>query len=267
MVARAEKEWGRIDILVNNAGILRDKTFAKMEMSDFDRVVSVHLNGSANCTKAVWNGMRERNYGRIVFTSSASGIYGNFGQANYGAAKAAMIGLDERAASRRLQTRYPRQYAGSDRGDRDDGGPAAARRSGAAVAGIGDACGVVSRQRRCALAGHPRRRRRRLRRDADRGDAGRLSRRRPSVRPKRSPPAGTRSSVARSLFRSKTLLRKRGNSPSWQAAGGKSLFGIVLASEPERLPARYTITASRRLNRGAAPRAIPARQSDRPNRR
>ena len=93
MVARAEKEWGRIDILVSNAGILRDKSFAKMEMSDFDRVVRVHLNGSANCSKAVWNGMRERNYGRIVFTSSASGIYGNFGQANYGAAKAAMIGL------------------------------------------------------------------------------------------------------------------------------------------------------------------------------
>ena len=64
-----------------------------MEMGDFDRVVRVHLNGSANCAKAVWNGMRERNYGRIVFTSSASGIYGNFGQANYGAAKAAMIGL------------------------------------------------------------------------------------------------------------------------------------------------------------------------------
>ena len=93
MVATAMAEWGRVDILVNNAGILRDKTFAKMEMSDFDRVISVHLRGSANCTKAVWNGMRDRNYGRIVFTSSASGIYGNFGQANYGAAKAAMVGL------------------------------------------------------------------------------------------------------------------------------------------------------------------------------
>ena len=93
MVARAEKEWGRVDILVNNAGVLRDKTFAKMEMADFEFVLRVHLIGSANCTKAVWAGMRERNYGRIVFTSSASGIYGNFGQANYGAAKAAMIGL------------------------------------------------------------------------------------------------------------------------------------------------------------------------------
>ena len=93
MVAAAEKAWGRIDILVNNAGILRDKSFAKLEMAEFKQVVDVHLMGSAHCTKAVWNGMRERNYGRIVFTSSSSGLYGNFGQANYGAAKAAMIGL------------------------------------------------------------------------------------------------------------------------------------------------------------------------------
>jgi NAD(P)-dependent dehydrogenase (short-subunit alcohol dehydrogenase family) len=93
MVAAAEKAWGRIDILVNNAGILRDKTFAKMELADFEKVVDVHLMGSAICAKAVWNGMRERNYGRIVFTASSSGLYGNFGQANYGAAKAAMVGL------------------------------------------------------------------------------------------------------------------------------------------------------------------------------
>ncbi len=93
MATRAERAWGRVDILVNNAGVLRDKTFAKMEMADFEFVLRVHLIGSANCTKAVWAGMRERNYGRIVLTSSASGIYGNFGQANYGAAKAAMIGL------------------------------------------------------------------------------------------------------------------------------------------------------------------------------
>ena len=93
MVASAEKAWGKVDILVNNAGILRDKSFAKMELDEFRKVVDVHLMGSAYCAKAVWNGMRERNYGRIVFTSSSSGIYGNFGQANYGAAKAAMIGL------------------------------------------------------------------------------------------------------------------------------------------------------------------------------
>jgi NAD(P)-dependent dehydrogenase (short-subunit alcohol dehydrogenase family) len=93
MIERAHKAWGQVDILVNNAGILRDKSFAKMEIADFERVIGVHLMGSAICTKAVWNGMRDRGYGRIVFTSSASGIYGNFGQANYGAAKAAMIGL------------------------------------------------------------------------------------------------------------------------------------------------------------------------------
>jgi NAD(P)-dependent dehydrogenase (short-subunit alcohol dehydrogenase family) len=93
MVKGARERWGGVDILVANAGVLRDKTFAKMELADFERVVNVHLMGSAISAKAVWAGMRERNYGRIVFTSSASGIYGNFGQANYGAAKAAMIGL------------------------------------------------------------------------------------------------------------------------------------------------------------------------------
>lgn len=93
MVAEAKAKWGRIDILINNAGILRDKTFSKMTMDDFRKVVDVHLFGTANCTKAVWEIMREQNYGRIVLTSSSSGIYGNFGQSNYGAAKAAMIGL------------------------------------------------------------------------------------------------------------------------------------------------------------------------------
>ena len=93
MVAEAKAKWGRVDILINNAGILRDKTFAKMTMDDFKKVVDVHLFGTANCTKAVWETMREQNYGRIMLTSSASGIYGNFGQSNYGAAKAAMVGF------------------------------------------------------------------------------------------------------------------------------------------------------------------------------
>ncbi len=114
MAARAEKEWGRVDILVNNAGVLRDKTFAKMEMADFEFVIRVHLIGSANCTKAVWAGMRERNYGRIVLTSSASGIYGNFGQANYGAAKAGDDRAYERAAPRGREERHPRQRARAD---------------------------------------------------------------------------------------------------------------------------------------------------------
>lgn len=93
MIEDAKKKWGRVDILVNNAGILRDKTFAKMELEDFRTVLEVHLMGSVNCCKAAWETMREQNYGRIVLTSSSSGLYGNFGQANYGAAKAAMVGL------------------------------------------------------------------------------------------------------------------------------------------------------------------------------
>ena len=93
MVAEATGRWGSVDILVNNAGVLRDKSFAKMEIDDFRFVVDVHLMGAVNCTKAVWDGMRERNYGRIVMTTSSSGLYGNFGQANYGAAKLALVGF------------------------------------------------------------------------------------------------------------------------------------------------------------------------------
>ena len=93
MVKQAMDAWGRVDILINNAGILRDKTFAKMPLDDFRLVIEVHLMGTANCTKAVWEIMREQKYGRIVFTSSSSGLYGNFGQSNYGAAKMAMVGL------------------------------------------------------------------------------------------------------------------------------------------------------------------------------
>jgi NAD(P)-dependent dehydrogenase (short-subunit alcohol dehydrogenase family) len=93
MVARAAMKWGSVDLLVANAGILRDKSFAKMEPEDFAKVVGVHLTGTFNCCKAVWEGMRERNYGRIVLTTSSSGLFGNFGQANYAAAKTAMVGL------------------------------------------------------------------------------------------------------------------------------------------------------------------------------
>lgn len=88
MVERATKEWGSVDLLCANAGILRDKSFAKMEVADFAKVLDVHLTGTFYCCKAVWAGMRERNYGRIVVTTSSSGMYGNFGQSNYGAAKA-----------------------------------------------------------------------------------------------------------------------------------------------------------------------------------
>ena len=93
MVADTMARWGRVDILVNNAGILRDKSFAKMDMADFRLVIDVHLMGAAYCTKAVWDIMRVQNYGRIVMTTSSSGLYGNFGQANYGAAKMALVGL------------------------------------------------------------------------------------------------------------------------------------------------------------------------------
>src|SRR6201747_2141541 len=93
MVAKATDKWGSVDLLCANAGILRDKSFAKMEIADFAKVIDVHLTGTFYCCKAVWDGMRERNYGRIVVTTSSSGLYGNFGQANYGAAKSGMIGL------------------------------------------------------------------------------------------------------------------------------------------------------------------------------
>ena len=93
MVAEAIEKWGHVDILVNNAGILRDKSFSKMTMADWRLVVEVHLHGSATCTKAVWNHMKERGYGRIVMTTSSSGMYGNFGQTNYGAAKAGLSGF------------------------------------------------------------------------------------------------------------------------------------------------------------------------------
>lgn len=93
MVAEAIARWGRVDILVNNAGILRDRTFAKMDLADFRAVVDVHLMGAVHCTKAVWDLMRNQRYGRIVMTTSSSGLYGNFGQSNYGAAKLALVGL------------------------------------------------------------------------------------------------------------------------------------------------------------------------------
>ena len=93
MVARAAIKWGSVDLVVANAGILRDKSFGKMEPEDFAKVIAVHLTGTYNCCKAVWDGMRERNYGRIVLTTSSSGLFGNFGQANYAAAKAGMVGL------------------------------------------------------------------------------------------------------------------------------------------------------------------------------
>jgi NAD(P)-dependent dehydrogenase (short-subunit alcohol dehydrogenase family) len=93
MVAKAKEAWGGVHVLINNAGILRDKSFAKMEPADFDLVLKVHVSGSANVTKACWDMMREQAYGRILMTASSTGLYGNFGQANYGAAKLGLAGL------------------------------------------------------------------------------------------------------------------------------------------------------------------------------
>lgn len=93
MIAQVIETWGNIDCLVNNAGILRDKSFAKMTLSDFRLVMDVHLMGAVHCCKAVWPHMQEKGYGRIVMTTSSSGLYGNFGQSNYGAAKMALVGL------------------------------------------------------------------------------------------------------------------------------------------------------------------------------
>jgi NAD(P)-dependent dehydrogenase (short-subunit alcohol dehydrogenase family) len=93
MVQQAVDAWGRVDILVNNAGILRDKSFAKMDLADFRLVLDVHLMGAVHCCKGVWPHMIAQQYGRIVMTTSSSGLYGNFGQSNYSAAKLALVGL------------------------------------------------------------------------------------------------------------------------------------------------------------------------------
>src|SRR5580658_5544621 len=93
MIAQAMDAWGRIDVLIANAGVLRDKSFSKMEIADFEFVVDVHLMGTVKPTKAVWEIMRTQNYGRIVVTTSSTGLYGNFGQTNYGAAKLGLVGF------------------------------------------------------------------------------------------------------------------------------------------------------------------------------
>ena len=93
MVDQAMATWGRVDVLVSNAGILRDKSFGKMDLADFRTVLDVHLMGAVHCCKALWPVMTRQKYGRIVLTTSSSGLYGNFGQTNYGAAKMALVGF------------------------------------------------------------------------------------------------------------------------------------------------------------------------------
>ena len=109
MVKQAMDAWGRVDILIANAGVLRDKSFAKMEIADFEFVLNVHLMGTVKPAKAVWEIMREQNYGRIVVTTSSTGLYGNFGQTNYGAAKLSPGRLHEQPQARGPEEQHPRQ--------------------------------------------------------------------------------------------------------------------------------------------------------------
>ncbi|MDH5738293.1 MAG: SDR family NAD(P)-dependent oxidoreductase, partial [Gammaproteobacteria bacterium] len=93
IIETAISKWGRVDVLINNAGILRDKSFSKITMEDYRKVIDVHLMGSVYCTHAAWPYMRQQNYGRVIFTTSVAGLYGNFGQSNYSAAKMSLVGL------------------------------------------------------------------------------------------------------------------------------------------------------------------------------
>src|SRR6056297_2825942 len=115
MVQQTMDQWGRIDILVNNAGILRDKSFSKGTTEDFRLVVDVHLMGTVYCTKAVWDIMKAQEYGRIVVTTSSSGLYGNFGQTNYGAAKMGVVGLMNTLVQDRKSTRLNSSHSGESR--------------------------------------------------------------------------------------------------------------------------------------------------------
>ena len=163
MVKDTLAAWGRVDILVNNAGILRDKSFGKMTLDDFRAVVAVHLMGAVVCTHAVWNTMRAQQYGRVVMTTSSSGLYGNFGQANYGAAKMALVGLMQTLAIEGAKDGIRVNCLGPHRGDAHDRRPAATPDAGAVDARLGDAGPAGSGVAGCADPHHPVRRRRHLR--------------------------------------------------------------------------------------------------------
>ena len=189
-------EWGRVDILVNNAGILRDKSFAKMELDDFRLVLDVHLMGAVHCTKAVWEVMREQKYGRIVMTTSSTGLYGNFGQSNYGAAKMALVGLMQTLALEGAKYDIRVNCLAPTAATRMTAGlmPEAVLKQ--LEPGLGDAGLARARRRGRADARDPLRRRRRLRAGPRHPDAGHPRRHWATTPPSRSPAAGTRSPIA-----------------------------------------------------------------------
>ena len=234
MVQQAMDAWGRIDILVNNAGILRDKSFAKMDLADFRLVVDVHLMGAVHCTKAVWPIMNEQKYGRIVMTTSSSGLYGNFGQSNYGAAKLALVGLMQTLTHRGREERHPRQLPGAHRGHAHDRGPdaaggarcAQARGRGAGDAGAGGAG--------CADAHDPVRGRGHLRGGAHHADQGRIHRHR------------RRCAGAPGARLSEVTDRHGEQVPQSGAAQGTNEVGKAMANaagtDPARLPHRPALS-------------------------
>ena len=123
LVADAKQKWGGVHVLINNAGVLRDKSFAKMSPEDFEFVVKVHLTGSAMATKACWETFREQSYGRVLMTASSTGLFGNFGQANYGAAKLGLAGLTKTLYLEGREVQHKGQHAVAGRRHADDGRP------------------------------------------------------------------------------------------------------------------------------------------------
>ena len=210
LVKQTMSTFGRVDVLIANAGILRDKSFVKMEIKDFEVVMAVHVMGTVKPAKALWQIMRDQKYGRIVVTTSSTGLYGNFGQTNYGAAEARPRRLHEHAEARRREGQHQGQRDLPGRRHAHDGEPHAAASAGHAEARICDAGRRVSGERRCADRRDPGRRRRHLLRGADR----------------RSRTASI-SATARTPIRSRNIGRRSATSPApstsrWAASRRRS---------------------------------------------
>jgi NAD(P)-dependent dehydrogenase (short-subunit alcohol dehydrogenase family) len=175
MVQEAMDKWGRVDILVNNAGILRDKSFGKGTMDDFRLVLDVHLMGSVYCTRACWDIMKAQEYGRIVVTTSSSGLYGNFGQTNYGAAKMGVIGMMNTLVQEGAKYNIRVNALAPTAGTRMTEGPDAREGLGTADPGDRHAGGALPGQRGRPQPHDPVCRSRQLRRGEDRRDRGHLA--------------------------------------------------------------------------------------------